>query len=252
MEPSESYFNRLPKHVNDAAVQYEIPCSCHRKDENGKAQCEKQPLMHFPNVMDNTDGEQTRPGNSGMGKRDTHISDDLTDEDHALFKGFVGSNKSHRRKRALSNKRNFTQENATDYCVEKLSKTDIGKLCTTLGVNVPEIVTSCAIDLEVKIFSSGSSPILPSLYFLLYLFFFSFSLFFFLSSFYLSIRLSYLCPSPSFVCRKPINLDYVIVYRQRTWPSYIIIFLSYYKLCTKLFCDDQTSHHFLILNCLWL
>ena len=189
MEPSESYFNRLPKPVNDAAVQYEIPCSCHREDENGKAQCEKQPLMYFPNVMDNTDGEQTRPGNSGMGKRDTHISDDLTDEDHALFKGFVGSNKSHRRKRALSNKRNFTRQNATDYCMEKVSKTDIGKLCATLGINVLEIVTSCSIDLEVKLFLLGSSLTLPSLHFLLLLFILSLFLF----SFILSSL--YLCPS---------------------------------------------------------
>lgn len=179
MGPSASYFNRLPEPVNDTAVEYEIPCSCHRKDKNGKAQCDKQLPVQFPNAMDNTLGELSLFGNSDTVKRDTHISDDLMDDDYTLFRGFVGSKKSHRRKRALSNKRNFTQENATDYCVEKLSKTDIGKLCTTLGVNVPEIVTSCAIDLEVKIFSSGSSPILPSLYFLLYLFFFSFSLFFF-------------------------------------------------------------------------
>ena len=154
--------------------------------------CKKQNVMQFPNIMDETGREILRPGNSAMEKRGTRISDDLTDEDYALFKGFVGSNKLHRRKRALSNERNFTRENATDYCMDKVSKTDIGKLCATLGVNVPEIVTSCSIDLEVKFFLPGSSLFFPSLYFLRLL-----CLLFFLPLF-LSFLLSFLLP---FICQ---------------------------------------------------
>lgn len=162
-------------------------------------------------------------------KKGAHASQTISRTKTALFKGFVGSNKLHRRKRALSNERNFTRENATDYCMDKVSKTDIGKLCATLGVNVPEIVTSCSIDLEVKFFftwflsfpsffvfspTSFSSFLSPS---------FSFFPSFFPSSICLSVCLSF-CPSPSFVCRKPINLNYVMVHRQRTWLSHIIIF----------------------------
>ncbi|PFX12900.1 von Willebrand factor D and EGF domain-containing protein [Stylophora pistillata] len=150
LEPSESYFNRLPDPVNDSAVEYEIPCSCNRKDENGTAECIKELPVYFPNVMDGTGNVILLTGNSNKKKRDTHISDDLTDKDYALFKGLIGSNKSHRRRRALYSKRKFTMENATDYCMEKVSKTDIGNLCAILGVNVSEIITSCSIDLKAS------------------------------------------------------------------------------------------------------
>ncbi|PFX16672.1 von Willebrand factor D and EGF domain-containing protein [Stylophora pistillata] len=148
LEPSQSYFYRLPDPVNDSAVEYEIPCSCHKKDENGNPECIQKLPVYFPNVMDGTGNVILLTGKFNKKKRDTHISDDLTDEDYALFKGVIGSNKSHRRRRALSSKRNFTMENATDYCMEKVSKTDIGNLCATLGVNVPEIVISCSLDLK--------------------------------------------------------------------------------------------------------
>lgn len=151
LEPGESYFDRLPDPINDIGVHYDIPCSCHREDYSGKPECLKKIPVHFPNVLDETGAVVIVAGAEGeRKKRDILYSDDLTDEDFDLFKQYAGSDASHRLKRALLNEPKFTKENATLYCIERISNTGVGKSCAKLGVNVQAMINSCAIDLEVK------------------------------------------------------------------------------------------------------
>ena len=155
MEPGESYFDRLPDAVNDTGLLYNMPCACHRENINGNPECLKEPPVHFPNVLDKTGNVVILAGGgeSERKKRDIHFLDDLTDEDFALFKRYAGSGGSRRYKRASVGKPKFTKENATLYCMEKISNSEVGRLCSKLGVNVPAMVNSCSIDLQVKFLS---------------------------------------------------------------------------------------------------
>ena len=78
-------------------------------------------------------------------KRDIHFSDELTDEDFHLFKMTLPSHKRQKRESGLMSK-----ENATNYCEGRISKTKIGKLCATIGINVQALVNACSFDVEVK------------------------------------------------------------------------------------------------------
>lgn len=132
-----------------------MPCSCHKRDQHGNPECLEAPPVHFPNVLDETGKVVILAGGGGTKrkKRDIYYLDDLTDEDFELFKRYVGSEASRRYKRASVDKPKFTKENATLYCMERISNTDVGRLCAKLGVNVQAMVNSCSIDLEVNIFS---------------------------------------------------------------------------------------------------
>lgn len=152
MEPGESYFDRLPQPVNDAAVNYNKPCSCYKKDMNGNPVCLKEFPVHFYNVMSQP-GITVNPtqGNGGNGKkRSVKLSDDLTEEDFDLFKRFVASGVPNRHRRGIAVKAPFSKENATRYCREKILESNVGKLCAKLGTNVQALVNSCSIDVEVK------------------------------------------------------------------------------------------------------
>lgn len=151
LEPGKSFFDRLPNPIDDVAVEYNIPCSCHRENENGERQCIKELPVHYPNVLD-SEGRVILDLNSGSGerkRRDIHYSDDLTDEDFEIFKHYVGSAVHHRFKRELLSKSTFTKENATLFCTERVTNTEAGKLCAKLGANVQAMVNACVIDLEV-------------------------------------------------------------------------------------------------------
>jgi len=108
--------------------------------------------VHFPNILDKKGVvvQFPRDPNRTRGKRDIYYySDDLQEDDFDLFKSYLGSGGYHRYKRALPSKPRFTKENATLYCMEKVSNTKVGKLCASLGANVQAKVNSCSIDLEV-------------------------------------------------------------------------------------------------------
>ena len=80
-------------------------------------------------------------------KRDVHLKDDLTDSDFQLFKEAQQLRPRYRREIA---KEQISKENATYYCAERISKTEIGKLCAKVGVNVQALVNTCAVDVEVR------------------------------------------------------------------------------------------------------
>ena len=153
MEPGDSYFDRLPDPVNDTGLLYKMPCACYKEDQNGIPECLKAPPVHFPNVLDEAGNAISFEGGEGSKrkKRDIHFLDDLTDEDFELFKRYTRSGTSRRHKRASVDKPKFTKENATLYCMEKISNTEVGRLCAKLGVNIQAMVNSCSIDLEVNI-----------------------------------------------------------------------------------------------------
>jgi len=148
LEPGESYFDRLPHPVNDVAVEYDVPCSCFEKDQNGNPLCFKELPAYFPNVL-GAKGKVLISAGKRRKARNIQYSDDLTDEDFELFKRFAGSGGSTRRKRAAPAEARFTKTNATRYCMERISNTDVGKLCAKLGANVQALVNSCSEDLEV-------------------------------------------------------------------------------------------------------
>lgn len=121
------------------------------RDGKGDPKCIESLPVHFPNILDKKGKIVKFPrDNAGRRKRDIYYySDDMRDEDFELFKNYLGSGGHHRNKRAALNKPSFTKENATLYCMEKVSSTEVGKLCASLGANVQAKVNSCSIDLEV-------------------------------------------------------------------------------------------------------
>lgn len=80
-------------------------------------------------------------------KRDVHYSDDLTDEEIQLFKRRASL---HPRFRREVEHEGISKENATRHCAERLSETEIGKLCAKVGVNVQALVNSCSVDVQVS------------------------------------------------------------------------------------------------------
>ena len=152
MKPGESYFDRLPQPVNDAAVNYNKPCSCYKQDMNGKPICLQDFPMHFYNVMRQPGRTINLTPGDGFDreKRNVKLSDDLTEEDFDLFKRSVASGVPKRHKRGLAVKAKLSKENATRYCREKILESNVGKLCAKLGTNVQALVNSCSIDVEVK------------------------------------------------------------------------------------------------------
>ncbi len=121
-----------------------------KNGSNEIPECLRRPPLDYPNVVDKKGRVIMAAEENERKRRDVHYSDDLTDDDFELFKHYVGSVHPHRYKRALLNKPTFTKENATLYCMERVSNTEAGKLCAKLGANIHAMVNACAIDLEVK------------------------------------------------------------------------------------------------------
>ena len=149
IKPGESYFDRLPQPVNDRAVEFAVPCSCFQKNtKNGSPRCAAAKIVNFPNESDKK-GINVKSEIEGNTK--VKMKDQLTAKDFKLFKRYVASTVSKRQKRAIPVKSRFTKQNATRYCVERISNSQVGKLCSNLGTNVQALVDSCSIDLQVKI-----------------------------------------------------------------------------------------------------
>lgn len=80
-------------------------------------------------------------------KRDVHFSDDPTEEDYQLFTQTRQLRSRLRREVPVGP---VSKENATRYCAERISETEIGKLCAKVGVDVQALVNTCSDDLEVS------------------------------------------------------------------------------------------------------
>lgn len=78
------------------------------------------------------------------GKRDVYSSDDPTEEDFQIFK------KSPQLQPRFKRAPKISQEEAIRYCTERISDTNIGKICAKVGVNVQELVKTCSADVEVS------------------------------------------------------------------------------------------------------
>ena len=79
-------------------------------------------------------------------KRDIEYLDDTSDEEFQLLKK-TPILRSRFRREVPSEK--VSKENATKYCAERISETEIGKLCANVGVNLQALVDTCSVDLEV-------------------------------------------------------------------------------------------------------
>lgn len=150
LEDEESFFNVLPNHTPDSGVRYDIPCSCYKKDKEGKPLPIKKLPTHYYTMLDQG-GNPVNLSEGTRGKRNVELSDDLTDEDFELFQRF-GSGVHNRVKRTSPAITRFSKEDATHYCRKLIADTDIGKSCAKVGSNAQALVDSCSIDLKVKRF----------------------------------------------------------------------------------------------------
>lgn len=80
-------------------------------------------------------------------KRDVHYPDDPTEEEIQIFKQTPLLQPRFRRASQVGQ---ISKENATSYCAERISETEIGKLCAKVGVNVQALVNTCSADVEVS------------------------------------------------------------------------------------------------------
>ena len=80
-------------------------------------------------------------------KRDIHYSDDLTEDDLQLYRQTLHV---HPRFTRSVNDEQVPKENATRYCAERISNTELGKLCAEIGVNVKLLEDTCSADVEVS------------------------------------------------------------------------------------------------------
>ena len=154
MEPQESYFERLPDWVDDTSVEFEEPCSCFKVDANRNPTCGPAIIVNYPNESDEpgvpVDAEGSEGTEGKRRKRSTDYADDITDVDFDSFKRYVASLVSKRHRRSSESNSSFTKQNATEYCMERLFNSEVGSLCSQIGADVHELVTSCSVDVEVE------------------------------------------------------------------------------------------------------
>ncbi len=151
LETGESYFDTLPPDVEDGDVQYSTACLCLRRGENEAIECKSVFEAAFPTLFRNNMDQMSPRDLCDREKRelDADYSDDPTEEDFQLFKQTPQLRPRVRREVPDVP---LSKENATRYCAARISETDIGKLCTKVGVNVQELVNTCSRDLEVSEF----------------------------------------------------------------------------------------------------
>ena len=153
LETGESYFDTLPPDVQDGDVQYSTACLCLRAGENDAARCENVFDVAFPTLLKNNMQRMSPRDLCDRDKRDVDYSDDPTEEDFRLFKQTPQPRPRFRREVPLGP---VSKENASRYCAERISETEIGKLCAKVGVDVHKLVNTCSSDLEVSKFQTVS------------------------------------------------------------------------------------------------
>ena len=146
-----SYFDQLPPHtnINTGGLNYERSCQCDETKDKGKKknECVDGIPVYVPTVT-NDKLNRIKMCDRNPQKRDVEGSDDLTDEDFALFRNPSDNKLVRRMKRSITP---VSRDNATRYCTEKLAETQVGKLCAKLGANVQALVNVCSSDIEVSI-----------------------------------------------------------------------------------------------------
>ena len=142
----QSYFDILPPNLGDKIVKYSTACQCNVNENDARRECKDAFSVAFPTVM------KTKNNFSPMllcdrDKRDVHFSDDPTEEDFAIFKKFPQLQLRFRRAAKAGR---ISMANATRYCAERISETEIGKVCAKVGVNVQALVNTCSADVAVS------------------------------------------------------------------------------------------------------
>lgn len=142
----QSYFDILPPDLGDKIVQYTDACLC-TKDDGGQhdKDCQDAFSAAFPTVMKKNLSPMQLCDRQ---KRDAHLTDDPTEEDFQLFK--EATHQLQPRIRRAVQAGHMSKANATRYCKERISETEIGKLCIKIGMDVQGLVDSCAADIEVR------------------------------------------------------------------------------------------------------
>ena len=141
----QSYFDILPPDLGDKIVKYATACLCTKNENDANAQCKDAFSAAFPTVQKKNLSPMQL---CDRDKRDLHFSDDPTEEDFQIFKDTVPQLQPRVRRAVQAGY--MSKENATRYCEERISKTEIGKLCVKIGVNVQGLVDACAADVEVR------------------------------------------------------------------------------------------------------
>jgi len=145
----QSYFDILPPDLEAKFVNYSTACLCSKEDNDANNNvdklCKDAFSVAFPTVMKKNLSPMLL---CDRDKRDVHFSDDPTEDDFQIFRETTTQSQP-RFRRAVQAGR-MSKENATRYCEERISKTEIGKLCDKIGVNVQGLVDACSADIEVK------------------------------------------------------------------------------------------------------
>lgn len=144
LQNGQSYFDTLPPDVGDKIVKYSTACLCQKEKNPATEQCKDAFTAAFPTVMKKNLSPMSLCDRQ---KRDVHYSDDPTEEDFQLFKQTPQLRPRFRRALQVGQ---ISKENATRYCAERISETEIGKLCAKVGVNVQALVNTCSSDVEVS------------------------------------------------------------------------------------------------------
>lgn len=145
-----SYFDQPPPHtnINTGGLNYERSCPCDETKDKGKKknECVDGIPVYVPDAT-NDKLNRIKMCDRNPQKRDVEGSDDLTDEDFALFRDPSDNKLVRRMKRSITP---VSKDNATRYCAEKLAETQVGKLCAKLGANIQALVNVCSSDIEVS------------------------------------------------------------------------------------------------------
>lgn len=140
----QSYFDKLPADFGDKFVAYSTACRCNKNPNEANNECQDAFLAAFPTIMKKNLSPMLL---CDRDKRDVHNSDDdLTKEEYQIFKQTPQLRPRLRRDVPIGQ---ISKKNATRYCAERISETEIGKLCAKVGVNVQALVNTCSADVQV-------------------------------------------------------------------------------------------------------